>query len=116
MLREAQALVLLKAYHTELALHSTPWNVKPEDLATGRALLRANDQMRIVVIRTALRHPPQPGHCYFASRELLSQLARRSLPYTTDDIQAILQALSQSRYVVHFPPPLLLLPFPPPLP
>jgi hypothetical protein len=69
MLQEAQALVLLKAYHTELALRSTPWNVKPEDLATGRALLRAKDQMRIVVIRTALRHPPQLGHCYFASRK-----------------------------------------------
>lgn len=115
MLQEAQALVLLKAYHTELALHSTPWNVKPEDLATGRALLRANDQMRIVVIRTALRHPPQPGHCYFASRELLSQLARRSLPYTTDDIQAILQALSQSRYVSQFPAQVLLRAFARPL-
>jgi len=115
MLQEAQALVLLKAYHTELALHSTPWNVKPEDLATGRALLRANDQLRIVVIRTALRHPPQPGHCYFASRQLLSQLARRSLPYTTDDIQAILQALSQSRYVSQFPAQVLLRAFARPL-
>lgn len=108
MIQEAQALVLLKAYHTELALHSTPWNVKPEDLATGRALLRANDQMRIVVIRTALRYPPQPGHAYRASHELLSQLTRRSLPYTTDDIQAILQALSRSRYVSQFPAQALL--------
>jgi hypothetical protein len=115
MLQEAQALVLLKAYHTELALHSTPWNVKPEDLVTGRALLRAKDQMRIVVIRTALRHPPQLGHCYFASRKLLSQLARRSLPYTTDDIQAILQALSQSRYVSQFPAQVLLRAFARPL-
>jgi hypothetical protein len=115
MLQEAQALVLLKAYHIELALHSTPWNVKPGDLATGRTLLRANDQMRIVVIRTALRHPPQPGHCYFASRELLSQLARRSLPYTTDDIQVILQALSQSRYVSQFPAQVLLRAFARPL-
>jgi len=103
MIQQAQALILLKAYHIELALQSSPWKVKPEDLTTGRALLDTNDQMCIVVIRTVLNHPPQPGHNYRASRELLNQLAKRHLPYTTDDIRDILQALQKMKHLYGFP-------------
>jgi hypothetical protein len=71
------------------------------DLASGRAILETTDQMHIAVIRTALDHFPQTGHGYGyrATHILLSQLIRRNLPYTTDDIQAILRAVSTSRHV-----------------
>jgi len=109
-MEEAQALKLLNAYHAELELHPYParWNLEPRDVATGRALLDANDQMRIAVIRAALRYPPSPGYLFRASRELVSQLCRRSLPYTPDDIRAILQALNNIKYVYCFPTQALL--------
>jgi len=105
MREEAQALELLKKYHSELEQHSYPslWRLKPEDLATGRDILSANDQESIAVIRSALNHPPQPGHLRSASYRLISQLCRRNLPYTTEDIEVILQALKNIKHVNSFP-------------
>jgi hypothetical protein len=109
-MEEAQALKLLNTYHSELERHPNParWNLEPKDVATGRALLDSDAQTRIAVIRAALRYPPPPGYLFGASRELVSQLCRRSLPYTPDDIRAILQALNDIRHVYCFPSQALL--------
>jgi len=109
-MEEAQALKLLNTYHSELERHPNParWNLEPRDVATGRAILDSAAQTRIAVIRAALRYPPPPGYLFGASRELVSQLCRRSLPYTPDDIQAILQALNSIRHVYCFPSQALL--------
>lgn len=110
MIEEAQALELLRTYHRELEQHSfsSRWSLRPGDLATGRDILNANDQTRIAVIRAALRYPPQPGYLFRASRELISRLCRPSLPYTLEDIQAILQALGNIKHVSIFPAQALL--------
>lgn len=109
-MEEAQALKLLNTYHSELERHPNParWNLEPRDVATGRAILDSDAQTRIAVIRAALRYPPPPGYLFGASRELVSQLCRRSLPYTPDDIQAILQALNSIRNAYCFPSQALL--------
>jgi hypothetical protein len=105
---EAQALELLKAYYAEIEQHSSPWNLEPGDLATGRTILSANDQLRIAVVCAVLCHPPQPGYVFRASRDLLSQICRRSLPYTPNDIQEILLALSLTKQPYSIPAQALL--------
>jgi hypothetical protein len=105
---DVQALELLKAYHTEIEQYSSPWKLEPGDLATGRAILSADDQLRIAVICALLCHLPQPGYVFRASRELLRHLCRRSLPYTLDDIHVIVQALRLAKHPYHLPAQALL--------
>jgi hypothetical protein len=105
---DAQALELLKAYHAEIEQHSSPWKLEPGELATGRAILSADDQLRIAVICALLCHPPQPGYVFRASRDLLRHLCRRSLPYTLDDIHVIVQALRLAKHPYHLPAQALL--------
>jgi hypothetical protein len=52
MLQETQALELLNAYQAEIELRPYPgrWKLEPKSIATGRAILDADDQMRIAVI------------------------------------------------------------------
>jgi hypothetical protein len=64
--------------------------VTPGDLASGRAILAADPEMQVAVVRLTLLHPPRAWH---AEHALLSQLARRNLPYTPADISTILQVL-----------------------
>jgi hypothetical protein len=88
---EREAFNLLQAYQDEFDLLRSPWGVKPADLAPGRAILASGPEMQVAVIRTALVNPPRTWH---ASYNLLSQLARRNLPYTTKDVREILHALN----------------------
>ncbi len=110
MREEEQALELLSDYHHEIEQQplNLRYSVKPEDLVTGQTILNAHEQVRIAVIRTILCNPPQPGYLFSASRKLVRQLCRPRLPYTSDDIQVILQVLSSSKHVYSFPTQALL--------
>jgi hypothetical protein len=88
---EREAYNLLQAYKDEIESLRSPWGVKPSDLASGRAILSADPEIQVAVIRAALLNPPRSWR---ATDILLSQLARRNLPYTTDDVRVILSAIS----------------------
>jgi hypothetical protein len=94
VLRDVQALALFTAYDAEIDaeinLLAASWNVKPGDLAAGRAILAADPATQIAVIRAALLRPPLRWHSAYT---LLSHIARRNLPYTSEDVSVILRAL-----------------------
>ncbi len=92
---------LLNEYSAQMERCRTPWAVKPAELDAGRAILASAPAVQLAVIRAALRQRHQPRHWY-RDHALLSQLARRALPYTLDDVRAILQALAaaENTYVV----------------
>jgi Domain of unknown function (DUF4132) len=87
---EREAFNLLQAYKDEVDSLRSYWRVTPGDLASGRTILAADPQIQVAVIRATLLHPPRSWH---AEHGLLSQLARRNLPYTPEDIHAILGAI-----------------------
>jgi hypothetical protein len=87
---EREAYNLLQAYKDEVDTSHVYWRVTPGDLASGRAILAAIPEIQVAVIRVALRNP---SRTWRAEHALLSQLARRNLPYTPEDLQAILGAI-----------------------
>ena len=87
---EREAYNLLQAYKDEVDTLHLQWDVKPGDLVSGRAIFAADPEIQVAVIRATLLHPPRAWH---AAHALLSQLARRNLPYTTEDVHAILRAI-----------------------
>lgn len=107
MIREAQALALFAAYTAEHSLQPSPWGVKPAELATGRAILDADPQLQLAVIRHVLSRPPS-GDRRFTHLALLGQLGKRNLPYTLDDVQMVLRALSAAGHIFVFPAQALL--------
>ena len=106
-LRHARAVGLLKLYYEQLRWHSAAWTVKPADIATGRAILDADPETQIEVMHIALRDGPQQPH-WSLSQTLLSYLAKRALPYTADDLRAMLEAIHVAEHW-HYPPPQSLL-------
>ncbi|HEY7020244.1 MAG TPA: DUF4132 domain-containing protein [Ktedonobacterales bacterium] len=88
---EREAYNLLQAYKNEFESLRSAWSVKPADLAAGRAILAVDPETQVVVVRATLLNPPRSWR---ATDILLSQLARRNLPYTTGDVSAILSAIS----------------------
>lgn len=106
MFDEANALELLKNYYAEIKAYSQglQWVYRKEEIVAGCAILDVDDHMRIALIRVALTSFPDLDvrgitHLQSAHEELLKQLiVRRALPYTTEDIQAILQAMSKVMY------------------
>jgi hypothetical protein len=107
-IREAQAHALLAAYKAEFELRAHDlhwWSTKPGELATGRAVLAADPDLQIAVIRVALTciavNQTAGFHNYVAQNKvdaLISQLCKRALPYTRDDVQQILDALTSTQY------------------
>jgi hypothetical protein len=87
---EREAFNLLQAYKDEVDTLRSYWRVTPGDLASGRVIFAADPEAQVAVIRATLLHPPRAWH---AEHALLSQLARRNLPYTPEDIHAILSAI-----------------------
>jgi hypothetical protein len=97
---EREAFNLLQAYKDEIESLRSPWGVKPSDLAAGRAILSADPVMQVAVIRITLIHPSHPSR---ATDILLSQLARRNLHYTTDDVRAILAGINNGTSYYYIP-------------
>jgi hypothetical protein len=97
---EREAYNLLQVYKDEVESLSSPWGVKPSDLAAGRAILAADPETQVAIIRAALLNPPRSWR---AMDILLSQLARRNLPYATDDVCAILAQISKATSYYHIP-------------
>ena len=89
---EREAFNLLQAYKDEVDSLHLQWDIKPADLVSGRAILAADPEMQVAVIHATLLHPPRAWH---AAHVLLSQLARRNLPYTAEDVRAVLGALGK---------------------
>ncbi len=107
--QEAQALVLLATYKAECQLRSGPqwWNIKPSELASGRAILDADPALQIAVIRAALSHRSHPTHDYKVAHGvnvLVGQLCKRALPYTLDDVQQIVSTLASTDHVLYRTP------------
>ena len=88
---EREAFNLLQAYKDEVDTLRSYWRVTPGDLDSGRAIFTADPEIQVAVVRATLLNPPRAWH---AEHALLSQLARRSLPYTPEDIHAILSVIS----------------------
>ena len=89
---EREAYKLLQTYKDEVDTLRSYWRVTPGDLASGRVIFAADPEVQVAVIRATLLHPPRAWH---AEHALLSQLARRNLPYTPEDIHAILSAIGK---------------------
>ncbi|GHO49446.1 DUF4132 domain-containing protein [Ktedonospora formicarum] len=90
-----EAQTLLKAFSAEIEGAKNPWNIKVSDYDAGKAILSADPQTQIAVIREALL-PTKPAKNWYISHgigTMMSQLCRRKLPYTLEDLQAILKAL-----------------------
>src|SRR5262249_12167389 len=101
-MRNPKARALFAAYLAELSLRDLPWNVIPADLLAGRALLAADAETRLAVLRSAIHHSPRSVQKWPIHHVLLAQLVRRSLPYTLDDIRLITQVLGAG--ALYYPP------------
>lgn len=97
IVREAQAQALLTAYTLEGGLHTSTWGMTASEFASGKAILNAAPAVQVAVVRAALRHRTNSWPVTHAIEILLSQLSKRSLPYTRDDVKTILQALAVDR-------------------
>ncbi|HEX3270296.1 MAG TPA: DUF4132 domain-containing protein [Ktedonobacterales bacterium] len=97
---EREAYTLLQAYKDESTSQGLTWGVKPSNLAAGRAILAADPESQVAIIRAALINPPRSWR---AMDLLLSQLARRNLPYATDDVCAILAEISKATSYYYMP-------------
>lgn len=89
---KASASELLRAYYDEIGTYNSPWLVKPVELDAGRAILEGDAQLHIGIIRGAFQSQPPR---WYSIHPLLGQLCKRHLPYTVDDIRAILQGLGR---------------------
>jgi hypothetical protein len=89
----AKARALLTAYRAELHAKGSPWGgIKPADLVAGRAILATDAQTQLAVLLSAVEHSPQRQQWHM-DHALLIQIAKRSLPYTADDIRLVVRAL-----------------------
>ena len=84
-----QAVTLFETYYRE---YGSRFDVEVKELQAGQAILAASPAMQIAVIRVALAQPIRNGQGY-PRFILLSQLVKRHLPYTPDDICAILNGM-----------------------
>jgi hypothetical protein len=94
-LPEQQGQALFNAYRSEVEQSPDDWDLRPETLPAGRAILEADAALQIVVIRLLTRqfntfHRPR-YEFWLELRALLAPLYKRRLPYTLDDIQVILR-------------------------
>lgn len=100
MTDEGQALTLYNAYMDEVFSWSSPWNIKPSSLASGRAILEADPTLRIAVMRIAL---DERSRRRYIAGNLASQICKRTFPYTLDDVLALLERLGSADNYYHFP-------------
>lgn len=110
--REEQALELIRACVAEVEAQRMPWNVKVTELAATQAILDAEPELHVAVIREALDQEKmktltaQPAsrstwwHGVRTAGDLVVLLCKRTLPYTCDDVRAILQGLAKKNYPV----------------
>ncbi len=113
MTRDAEVLPLLDAFAVEVTRLPLPWEATPAGLDAGRAILNASPQMQVAAIRAAPTLPPESYRMYSnivarALSLLVTQLAKRNLPFTTDDVRAILRRLSSARHSYDLPAQALL--------
>lgn len=96
----AQVQELVAAFYSEIDT-GRYMNIKPDTLASGRAILAATPQLQVAIIRVCLDQPPRPTGLYrsnviIAQNTLLTQLSKRNLPYTLEDILAILGTIIET--------------------
>src|SRR5690348_16647425 len=102
---DERAQALLDAYEAAIPTLRSPWSAKPSDLLAGRAILAAEPDLQIAVIRTALctRNEPHPQRGWQPIHILLSQIARRHLPYAPEDARAVLRAIASEANFYRLP-------------
>jgi hypothetical protein len=98
--REA-AQAMLEAYEAACPTPRSPWGGKPSEYAAGRAIMAADPETQVAVVRAAVlrlvESPPSQG--WQRTHTLLSNLTRRHLPYAPEDARAVFRAIaSQSNY------------------
>jgi hypothetical protein len=79
------------------------WTVRPKDYPSGQRMLEAEAAIQIEIIKTVLGNPFDLWHPMSLCGQLVSQLAKRNLPYTEDDVRYILKAMSKAQYIHQFP-------------
>lgn len=102
MSSETQVSELVKAYCAQIDTHRYA-AIKPDSLPAGLAILEAPPQAQIAVIRACLDQTFEEENRWYILRHLhalLVQLSKRNLPYTLEDIQAVLHALARE-YIYH---------------
>jgi hypothetical protein len=106
MLHETRALELLDAYYAEIEHNpTTSLGLKATELAAGRAVLGVDPPVQAALLCAALL---RPSRRWLGTRALLSHLCKRRLPYTPDDIHAILEALYLEKQPYRLPTQALL--------
>src|SRR5260370_30986918 len=87
--------MLFNAYWSEVEQAPDDWDLRPETLPSGRAILEVDAALQIVVIRLLTRHFNsfhRPRYEFLLGLQaLLDPLYKRRLPYTLDDIQLIVR-------------------------
>src|SRR5260370_4411086 len=87
--------MLFNAYWSEVEQAHDDWDLRPETLPSGRAILEVDAALQIVVIRLLTRHFNsfhRPRYEFWLGLQaLLDPLYKRRLPYTLDDIQVIVR-------------------------
>jgi hypothetical protein len=91
--REAQVQAFLAAYLAELDVNASLRGFKPADLRAGRAILAADPETQLAVLRSTIGQVLQLQRWDYPRHTLLAQLVKRNLPYTLDDIRLIARAL-----------------------
>jgi len=102
-LPEQQGEMLFNAYWSEVEQAPDDWDLRPETLPSGRAILEVDAALQIVVIRLLTRHFNsfhRPRYEFWLGLQaLLDPLYKRRLPYTLDDIQVIVRTWGSLEYL-----------------
>lgn len=89
---------LLDTYLVEVSALLNTWDTKPKDVNAGRNILDEDAETQLTVIRLSLTKAYKQDRVSWNRahmlQKLVGHLVRRKLPYTLEDIQAILTALA----------------------
>ena len=103
---------LLDTYLTEVSPLLNTWSTKPKDVNAGRNILDEDLETQLAVVRLSLRKAYKQDRVSWNRahmlQKLVGQLARRKLPYTVEDVQAILAALADEDRFYNLPTQTLL--------
>ena len=89
--QELEAKRRIDAYIEETS--KPPYGKKPETYAAGRAILESDPHFQITVLREILKMPVNA----YRMAEIKSALEARDLPWTADEMEALLQTRRDSR-------------------
>ncbi len=106
---EANALALLAEYVKEVnpAINNNYFDIKVTDYKAAKTILEADPRMQIEIIKASLKNPfadwNEGWRNTTVCRQMVIQLCKRTLPYSTDDVGYILHKLHAEGYMNQYP-------------